>query len=245
MAELVIMPSLDRTETELVSFANGREAESSIRMLKANVVHPEFAFEDANIEVQTSDRTFCVHEFQLNKFTKIRELIQEARKAGSVSDSGNRVKIVCDGNSMDFYNTFRVLYSLAIFGVPEFQVDILISTLRIASAYDYAELKRFATDELEKCSLSSIDQIKLSDECFLPHWEKPAFVDLCYRTEPITRSEAEILGLERFVELARVREAQQCDSFVEIPGKTSTLQRDTGKYHSSYSGQSITYIKTA
>ncbi|CAE6457296.1 unnamed protein product [Rhizoctonia solani] len=240
------MPSLELSEAELVSLGNNRgdkpEAESTLHLQKANEVHPEFAFEDANIELHTPDQVFWVHEFQLTKFAKIGKLIHAARKADSVSASDNRVKIVCDGESVDFYNAFRVMYSPAILGVPEFEVDTLISALRIASTYDYADLRNFAIDELEKCSLPAIDQIELSDEFFLPHWEKPAFVDLCYRPEPITSSEAQILGIERFAQLARIREAQQCHRLMELfnksvqphyllaqiegPDKTSALRRD-------------------
>ncbi|CAE6521378.1 unnamed protein product [Rhizoctonia solani] len=239
--------SPDLSEIELISLGGNRdddkpEAESTVHLLKTPMIHPEFAFEDANIEVQVADQVFWVHEFQLNKLVKIRKLIQEARETGSVSDSGNRVKVVCDGDSSDFCNTFRVLYSPAILGVPEFEVDTLISALRITSAYDYADLRNFAIDELEKCSLPAIDQIGLSDEFFLPHWEKPAFVDLCHRAEPITSSEAQILGIERFAEIARIREAQQHHRLMELfnksvqpyhlltqmegPDKMSALRRD-------------------
>ncbi|KAG8713543.1 hypothetical protein FRC11_011849, partial [Ceratobasidium sp. 423] len=238
--------SPDLSEAELISLDSNRDdkpkVESTVHRPKAKAVHPEFAFEDANIEVQVADQVFWVHEFQLSKLAKIGKLIQEARKGGSVSDSGNRVKIVCDGDSVDFYNTFQVLYSPAILGVPEFEVHTLVSALRVASTYDYADLRNFAIDELEKCSLPAISQIALSDEFFLPHWEKPAFVDLCYRIEPITSSEAQVLGIGRFTEIARIREAQQRHHFMELfnksvqpyhllaqmegPDKASALRRD-------------------
>ncbi|CAE6540731.1 unnamed protein product [Rhizoctonia solani] len=102
------VPSPDMSEAELVSFGNDRvddkpEVESPIHIPKVNTVRPEF--------VQTIGHNFWLHEFQLNKLAKIGELIRGARKAGSVSDSGNRVKVICGGDSVDFYNTFRVLYS--------------------------------------------------------------------------------------------------------------------------------------
>ncbi|CAE6485402.1 unnamed protein product, partial [Rhizoctonia solani] len=243
------LSSPDLSEAELVSLSsdgvildNEPEIGSSAHLPKAKTVHPEFAFEDANVEIETTDLVFWVHEFQLKKFAKIGKLIQEARQAGSVSDSSGRVKIVCNGASVDFYHAFRVLYSPAILGVPEFEVDILISALRIASTYNYADLRNFAIEELEKCSLPSIDQIRLSDEFFLPNWEQPAFVDLCYRAEPITISEAQSLGIERFTEISRIREAQQRQRFMELfdqvaqphpllaqmqgPDKATALRRD-------------------
>ncbi|KAJ1311402.1 hypothetical protein OPQ81_009892 [Rhizoctonia solani] len=238
--------SPDLSEAELISLSSNSdgkpEVESTAPPSRAKLVHPEFAFEDANIEVETIDQLFWVHEFQLKKFAKIGKLIGEAREAGSVSDTGNRIRIDCHGDSVDFYNTFRVLYSPAILGVPEFGVDTLVSALRIASTYDYPDLRNFAINELEKCSLPAISQIMLSDEFFLPHWEKPAFVDLCYRTEPITSSEAQTLGIERFTEIARIREVRQRHHFLDLfnkslqpyplltqmegPDKTNALRRD-------------------
>ncbi|KAF8680034.1 hypothetical protein RHS04_04312 [Rhizoctonia solani] len=214
----------DLSEAELVSLGDDENskpnAKCAVHLPILETVHPEFAFEDANVEVQTGDQVFWVHEFQLNKLAKIGSLIRATRKEGSVSDSGNRVKIICDADSVDFYNALRVLYAPAILGVPDFEVDTLISALRIASSYDYPDLRNFAIEELEKCSLPAIDQIELSDEFSLPHWEKPAFVDLCYRAEPITSHEARILGVDRFTEIARIRETQQRRHFVKLFDKS-------------------------
>jgi hypothetical protein len=57
--------------------------------------------------------------------------------------------------------------------------------------------------------LTAIDRIRLSDEFLLPSWEKPAFTELCQRANAITPSEAQVLGMDRFVEIARIREAEQ------------------------------------
>ncbi|KEP52564.1 hypothetical protein V565_043290 [Rhizoctonia solani 123E] len=151
------VPLPDMSEAELVSFGNDRvddkpEVESPIHIPKVNTVRPEFVqvnpfgyptIATTNYNTpKTIGHNFWLHEFQLNKLAKIGELIRGARKAGSVSDSGNRVKVICGGDGVDFYDTFRVLYSPAILGVPEFEVDTLVSALRIASAYDYADLRK-------------------------------------------------------------------------------------------------------
>lgn len=54
-----------------------------------------------------------------------------------------------------------------------------------------------------------MERIQLSDELLIRDWEKPAFTELCSRTKPISTEEAQILGMKRFVEVARIREAEQ------------------------------------
>ncbi|KAH7339693.1 hypothetical protein B0J17DRAFT_371376 [Rhizoctonia solani] len=58
-------------------------------------------------------------------------------------------------------------------------------------------------------NLPAIQRIQLSDEFLLPTWETPAFTELCGRVEPISPAEAEVLGMARFVEIARIREAER------------------------------------
>jgi hypothetical protein len=106
-----------------------------------------------------------------------------------------------------------------ISGLVQFDADTLTSALRIATAYNYPELRDFAIAGLEKANLAAIDRIRLSDEFSLPSWERPAFTELCQRVEAITPSEAQVLGMDRFVEIARIREAEQrrqvVDSLIE------------------------------
>ncbi|KAL5631367.1 hypothetical protein ACGC1H_007026 [Rhizoctonia solani] len=66
--------------------------------------------------------------------------------------------------------------------------------------------------------LSAIERIQLSDEFSLPTWETPAFTELCSRKEPISQTEAEILGMTRFVEIARIRETERTRLAVQFAG---------------------------
>lgn len=53
-------------------------------------------------------------------------------------------------------------------------------------------------------SLPAIERVELSDEFSLPEWEPAAFSELCHRVEAISPSEAQILGIERFAQVARI-----------------------------------------
>ncbi|QRV76222.1 hypothetical protein RhiJN_19057 [Ceratobasidium sp. AG-Ba] len=175
--------------------------------------HPEFSFIDGSVEIETNDCLFRVHEFQLNNFTVFSHLIKQARGDPSCFTFGEPTKILCDQSSTDFANTFRVLYTSGVTGSLVFSASILRSTLRIATVYNYPGLREFAIAGLEKLGLSAIERIQLSDEFLLPSWEKSAFTELCRRPDPITPSEAQLLGVDRLVEVARIREAEQHRKF--------------------------------
>ncbi|KAF8604194.1 hypothetical protein BDV93DRAFT_394233, partial [Ceratobasidium sp. AG-I] len=81
-----------------------------------------------------------------------------------------------------------------------------ISTLRIATAYDHPNLRSFAIKHLESIPLSAIERIRLSREFSLNSWEGPAYIELCERDEAITKEEADVLGIDAFVRIAKIRE---------------------------------------
>ncbi|CAE6407495.1 unnamed protein product, partial [Rhizoctonia solani] len=188
-----------RSDTESVGAENQQSAP----------VHPEFAFFDDHIEIRTVDQTFWVHEYRLSKFTVFATLIQSAKSSG-VSDTG-RVIVTCgeEIRGEDIYNTLKVIYASHIDGIPDFDSSTMISTLRIASSFDYPALRKFAISKLEGMNLPAIQRIQLSDEFSLPTWETPAFTELCSRKEPVSQAEAEVLGIARFVEIARIRETER------------------------------------
>ncbi|KAJ1304656.1 hypothetical protein OPQ81_005797 [Rhizoctonia solani] len=162
-------------------------------------VHPEFAFPDGNIELQ---------------FSRFAALIQAAKSSETISGSGHRVILLCDERTTgeDIYNTLKVIYASHIDGIPDFDSSVMISTLRIASSFDYPALRKFVVSKIEGMNLPAIQRIQLSDEFSLPTWEMPAFTELCSRKEPISSAEAEVLGMARFVEIARIRETERTRS---------------------------------
>ncbi|EUC67737.1 hypothetical protein RSOL_523110, partial [Rhizoctonia solani AG-3 Rhs1AP] len=228
-------------------------------------VHSEFAFSDGNIELQVGtldyDQTFWVHEYHLNKFAAFAALIQAA-KGSAATDPGRRIIVACDKKTKgeDVYSTLKVIYASHIEGIPNFGSNTLTSTLRIASTFDYPALRKFAISKLEGMSLPAIERIQLSDELSLPTWETPAFTELCSRKEPISQAEAEILGMTRFVEIARIRETERTRLAVKfaegVYGELLKLQTSelvdsspvggsdgSGSVQNTF-GQSVTFLST-
>lgn len=109
---------------------------------------------------------------------------------------------------MSFYKILKKATSV-IEDSSEFDPPTLTSALRLATTYDYPALRNFAIKHLQDASLSAIERIRLAREFGLLSWEEPAYVELCERDDAITTSEASVLGLNTFVELARIREKEQ------------------------------------
>lgn len=115
----------------------------------------------------------------------------------------------------------------------EFNPPTLTSALRIATIYNYPALRTFAIRRLERASLSAIDRIRLAREFRLPSWEEPAYVELREWDEAITTSEASVLGLKTFVQLARIREQEQrrrgrdIDAMMDDGGDNESLSEDS------------------
>ncbi|KAL5641624.1 hypothetical protein ACGC1H_001936 [Rhizoctonia solani] len=187
-------------------------------------LHPEFAHEDGNIEFETFDHVFWVHEFLLKKFSAFMEQIKQAREkgAGAMSNAG-RLKIKLDRRSSSIVAAFRVLYA-PVFPGPEthkFNSETLIKALRIATLYGCPDMRKYAISELERrFTFLPIHRIQMSDEFDLPAWEKPAFIELCRRPEPISKEESVILGLDRLAAISRIRETEQRRKFVELVDKS-------------------------
>ena len=94
-------------------------------------------------------------------------------------------------------------------GPFEFDLSVLTSALRLATIYDHPELRSFALGKLEKLSLSAVERVRFARDFDIPAWEEAAYVELCERDEAIGSAEASALGMDAFVQVARIREAEQ------------------------------------
>ena len=94
-------------------------------------------------------------------------------------------------------------------GPFEFEFPTLISALRIATACDHLSLRAFTTKHLENVPLSGIQRISLSREFGFSSWKGPAYVELCEWDEAITKEEADVMGIDALVRVAKIREIKQ------------------------------------
>ena len=85
-------------------------------------------------------------------------------------------------------------------------VDEWTSVLRLATKWSIGSLRDLAIEEIEP-KASPFDKVCVAREFDQgQNWLVPAFVDICSRSESLTRAEAERLGLPTVVEVSRIRE---------------------------------------
>ncbi|CAE6532712.1 unnamed protein product [Rhizoctonia solani] len=160
---------------------------------------PTFDFSDANIQIRIGNLLFRIHRFKLYEFDHLKSKVEQAVK------DGERKMIELEDNADDFHNLLVVLYS-SVHSSHVFSNAMIVSTLKLATKYGHPTLRTFAIKELEKRMLEPIDQFAISRDCGITEWMPKAIDDLCGRDKSITLAEAQILGTEKFVELAARRE---------------------------------------
>ncbi|KAG8695046.1 hypothetical protein FRC09_009421 [Ceratobasidium sp. 395] len=185
-----------------------------------------YTFEDGNVTVQVEQCLFRVHEYKLQEFETLRPLLADAQK----DESGHKtihVSVLSD----DFHRMLAVLYSTA-YEPPNFTSGTLKATLRIATSHNHRALRDYAIQNLEKRTLPPIERFALSRDCGIASWMTAALDDLCWREEPITIEEAQILGFEKFTELASRREGVKFErgsrlklDMVESPSSATTSRQ--------------------
>ncbi|KAG8682725.1 hypothetical protein FRC11_014490 [Ceratobasidium sp. 423] len=168
---------------------------------------------DGDIELKVNNTIFKSHKHLLNDFGRLREMIKGMERYNSGMPC---ITIYRDERGVeDFKNMFKVLYASLVKGPFEFDGPTLVSALRIATAYEYPELRKFSIDKLGASSLTPLQRIQLAREFDLTAWDESAFHELATRDEPITKEEAKGLGFEKFEELAKAREEEKRKKGVE------------------------------
>ncbi|KAG8780958.1 hypothetical protein FRC12_022384 [Ceratobasidium sp. 428] len=218
------MPDSSASMTPGDSRSLRREPEPS--SAQPPVPDSSYTFEDGNVTVQVEQCLFRVHEYKLQEFETLRPLLVDAQK----DESGHKtihVSVLSD----DFHRMLAVLYSTA-YEPPNFTSGTLKATLRIATSHNHRALRDYAIQNLEKRTLPPIERFALSRDCDIASWMTAALDDLCWREEPITIEEAQILGFEKFTELASRREGVKFErgsrlklDMVESPSSATTSRQ--------------------
>ncbi|QRV95130.1 hypothetical protein RhiJN_23148 [Ceratobasidium sp. AG-Ba] len=167
----------------------------------AALADSSYNFEDGNVTVQIEQCLFRVHEFKLKEFEDLKGMLQGAQK-----DEDGRKTIYLTANPSEFRRMLAVLYSCG-YDRPTFTTGTLKASLRFATLYKHTSIRDYAIRHLEKRTLPPIERFALARDCEISAWMGPALDDLCWREEPISVDEAQVLGFEKFAEVASRREA--------------------------------------
>ncbi|KAG8740618.1 hypothetical protein FRC12_015938 [Ceratobasidium sp. 428] len=167
-----------------------------------------FYFKDGNIKLVINGCTFHLHRHKLKEFLSFRSLIEANEPHEDGLYSSGLTSIALKENVEDVCNMLKVLYAPIYLEVETyFTASILKSALRLASKFSHLSMRRFAIMRLEKYGMDPIERILSARQSNIPLWREQGLQELCVRDAPITLVEAQLLGMETFVELAARREA--------------------------------------
>ncbi|CAE7117354.1 unnamed protein product [Rhizoctonia solani] len=190
----------------------------------SNIQEIYCGYKDGNVRLWIGTRLFLLHEHKLEEFSTLKKMIEEAAQSASQTNTDrstrNTIELRLDENHEDFAKMVKVLYTPIYKHAPS--TDYLKSTLRLATKYNSRALRSYAIQRLEEKNLSPIERIILAQSSNVPSWRKKALDELCAQDEPITLTEAGVLGMETFVELAHRREEYKLSRQTETPPPDET-----------------------
>ncbi|KAL1712978.1 hypothetical protein EV715DRAFT_277638 [Schizophyllum commune] len=109
-------------------------------------------------------------------------------------------------SSVDFERFLSIVYPMKLGRCDIHTVDEWTLVLRLATKWSIESLRDLSIEEIEP-KASPFDKVAIAREFDQgQNWLVPAFVDICSRSESLTRAEAERLGLPTVVEVSRIRE---------------------------------------
>ncbi|CUA76754.1 hypothetical protein RSOLAG22IIIB_02226 [Rhizoctonia solani] len=163
---------------------------------------PFFEPGDGDMELIVDGTRIETHRYLIKRFVKWEDIGAKLQPGSGMDLTGN---IPVE----DLLRMLRVLYATTLEGPFEFDIPTLVSSLHLATEYEYPALREYAIRHLEGAELTAIQRIEIARKFDLPSWEKPAYIDLCNRDEAITEEEAKILGIAALVRISKIREKEQ------------------------------------
>ncbi|KEP52350.1 BTB/POZ domain protein [Rhizoctonia solani 123E] len=169
--------------------------------------HSEFFFDNTLVALQVEDTLFNVHKYQLLKSETFSDMFRVPKAEDDEPEEGNSPEhpIVMEGvKADDFVALLKVLYA-SHFSThqPEPEASLIIPAFRLANMWNFSDLRAFLLPLAEK-HLSDIDKILFAREFDIKDWLAPAHIRLCQRQEKITTEEAQKLGVNSLLLIARL-----------------------------------------
>lgn len=210
-------PDEDPNETTETKPSVELEPEFDPRPELADSCDPNFNLRGSDLQIRAGYRLFRVHQYKLEEFEVFKQLIDQNSNQEQDSPRSMLNLRLLGATAEDFHNTLTVLYSSG-YKVNVFKAKVLISTLKIATAYKNDVLQNYAIQGLkeEKRYLDSIEAVELlllSLKFKVSEWESRAMNDLVWRRQPITIAEAKKLGPEKVALVAAKREELRAQSW--------------------------------
>ncbi|KAJ6631508.1 hypothetical protein B0H10DRAFT_1772697, partial [Mycena sp. CBHHK59/15] len=111
-------------------------------------------------------------------------------------------------SSVDFGRLLKVIYPLYVPKVPKLLKEEWISVLKLATLWQFIEIRDLAIDELTRHSnaLSWNEKLVLAKQYHVSAWIRSGYHDLAHRDKHMSSEEAMIIGWEAAFKIMTLRE---------------------------------------
>ncbi|KAJ8082208.1 hypothetical protein PM082_008055 [Marasmius tenuissimus] len=202
-------PIRNETSTHRISSRNlppSRDSNSSLPVEE----HSRFYFDDEIVSFLVENRVkIRVHKHFLARESSF------FRGVFASGPRGPQNTYVVEGLRVNEFESllgffYDGMYRLSPSNTP---IQAWVDLLSISTQFDFPKIRDHAIAAIDECqslsssnSLSPADMIHIADKHHVEKWLKPAYMTLCEREEPISKEEAEKIGVEKVVMLAQARE---------------------------------------
>ncbi|KAK0212413.1 hypothetical protein DFS33DRAFT_1370074 [Desarmillaria ectypa] len=177
--------------------------------------HEKYYLNGGDVYFLIDEYIFRVHSmFFERESPKFREMFDHPTPAGerpAGSSVGTAFKLE-DVNPEDFSRFLWVFYNPK-YSIYDASVEVWQAILRIATNWEFPEVKALAIRELERKPISLVDRIVLYQKFNVdPEILTPLYAKLCSRDEPLNKVESQKLGVETVVLIFQARERLRSSS---------------------------------
>ncbi|KAL5641623.1 hypothetical protein ACGC1H_001935 [Rhizoctonia solani] len=142
---------------------------------------PLFEPRDGDMQISVNETRLETYKYLIKRFRGLRLLGILEKNPLEISAQRNNL------SAKDSCATFRILYAFVVSGPFALTSQTHISTLQVATTYEYQALWDYCIQRLETPELDAVKRIELAHEFDVPEWENPVCRQLGMRDEPITR----------------------------------------------------------
>ncbi|KAG8919850.1 hypothetical protein FRC02_001334 [Tulasnella sp. 418] len=171
--------------------------------------HPQF-YSSGLMVLQIENTLYRTDINLLKHFQVFQDMFEHAVKFNPGQDEGqvDSYPIRLQGVTAFEFESLLQLHNLSsIFDEPgDVSCKHWGAVLRLATMWIWDELRARAIREIERLKPCAALSIHLAQNCDVPHWLEPAYIDLCLRSEPITAEEGTLIGIQTLTTICQIRE---------------------------------------
>ncbi|EIW74321.1 hypothetical protein CONPUDRAFT_33640, partial [Coniophora puteana RWD-64-598 SS2] len=157
---------------------------------------------------QVEDTLFCVPRSMLQRYSDVFKDLFElptSESTGAEGESKENPIVLEDIKAWEFKQLLKTIF-FRHDDQPVTQEE-WVAVLKLTHRWEMAELHRVAMESLSAMPMDPVEKAGLAQDLDIQEWKLPAYQEIARRSEPLTMSDVDRLGLDTILKLAAVRES--------------------------------------